>query len=92
MMKYELTTGAGGTKKVEGGSMDPVSAGIMAGGGLAGGLLSAKAQKEQARRQRVLDALGKEMEGKQAAARQLQQGTQQGIAQLMSGFGSALGR
>jgi len=71
--------------------MEPISAGILAGASLAGGLMSAKAQAEQARRQRVLDALGKEMEMKQGAARQLQQGTQQGISQIMSGYGSALG-
>jgi len=70
--------------------VDPISAGITAGGQLVGGLLSSKAQAEQARRQRVLQALGKEAEMKKAAAQQLQQGSQQAIGQMMSGFGAAL--
>jgi len=66
------------------------SAGIMAGSQLVGGLLGAKSQAEVARRQRIMDALGKEMQAKKAAAEQLQQGTQSALGQWQSGITAAL--
>lgn len=73
--------------------MDPVTASAMVqvGGQLISGIAGAQAQAEQAKRQRILDAMGKEMEAKQRAGQMLAQGTQASTNSMLQGFGQALG-
>lgn len=69
---------------------EPVSAGIMAGGTLVTGLLQARAQAEQDRRNRVLQAIQEEQRNKQEIQQNLAQNTQSAIGQAIGGFGQAL--
>ena len=65
-------------------------AAIAAGTSLISGLLGAKAQAEQERRNRILQSIQEEARQKQAAQQQLATQTQQVLGQGLAGFGSAL--
>lgn len=73
-------------------AIDPVSAGISAGGSLLGGLFggaaAAKKQKRELAAQQERDALQMQQRG----IEQLSQGQQNALNTLVSNFGRALGR
>lgn len=68
----------------------PWGALIGGGVGLASGIFNDKAKREAERRQRIVESMKFEMKGKQAANRQLQQGTQSAISQIIGGSARAL--
>ena len=73
--------------------MDPVigSALITAGTSVVGGLMQSKAQAEEARRQRMLEAMMSQMQMEQQARTQQAQSAQNVLGQMQQGYTQAFG-